>query len=291
MEALQEQLAALERRLAEEKEKNDGLVTENERLSRGVTRETGTVRQERSTTKVEVVCVLREKRCKVYTGESSSVPLNDWIEDLKSVFKARNLTPDQAVDFIWEHSECEAKQEIKYRSKEIQSSSEKIFEALREVFGDAQSFTALQRQFFERQQGKTETLIEFSHALMALLDKLKCCNPKGVSEEDVMLRDQFAENVRNKELCRELKRMIRQRPSLTFLDVRKEAVEWAEDGLRVPGTSFGSEDFSVDSEAVTAKHTSDPMLVELLGIVKSQQQQLSDLTDKMTNWQASNMQP
>lgn len=45
----------------------------------------------------------------------------------------------------------------------------------------------LQRQFFERQQGKTETQIEFSHALMALLEKFKCCNSKGVSDEDVFL--------------------------------------------------------------------------------------------------------
>lgn len=60
---------------------------------------------------------------------------------------------------------------------------------------------------------------------MALLEELKCCHPKGVSEEDRMLRDLFAENVRSKELCRELKRMIRQKPSLIFLNVCKEAVE------------------------------------------------------------------
>lgn len=128
----------------------------------------------------------------MYTGKSSSVPLSDWIEDLKSVFEARNFTQAQAADFIWEHLEGEAKQEIKYRPKEIRSSPEGVFEALLEVFGSAQSFTALQRQFFERQQGKTETLIEFSHALMALLKELKGCNPRGVSEEDIMLRDQFA---------------------------------------------------------------------------------------------------
>ncbi len=39
-------------------------------------------------------------RKEIYTGKFSSVPLNDSIEDLKSVFKARNLTPVQAVDFI-----------------------------------------------------------------------------------------------------------------------------------------------------------------------------------------------
>lgn len=291
MEELQDQLADLKRRLAREKEEKDRLAIENEKLLRGAVMDSGTVRQGGSTTKVEVVYVPREKRCKVYTGKASSVPLSDWIEDLKSVFKARNFTPDQAVDYIWEHLEGEAKQEIKYRSKETRSRPEGIFEALLEVFGSAQSFTALQRQFFERQQGKTETLIEFSHALMALLKELKSCNPKGVSAEDVMLRDQFAENVRSKELCRELKRMIRQKPSLTFLDVRKEAVEWATDGVRVSETSFGSENFStIDSEAVIAKQSTDPMLVELFGMVKSQQKQLSDLTEKMSKLQVFNRQ-
>ncbi|KAG1944001.1 hypothetical protein F2P79_014543 [Pimephales promelas] len=68
MEELQEQLADLKRRLAREKEEKDRLAIENERLSRGTgTMDTGTVRQERSTTKVEVVYAPREKRCKVYT--------------------------------------------------------------------------------------------------------------------------------------------------------------------------------------------------------------------------------
>lgn len=83
--------------------------------------------QDRNTTKVEVVYVPKEKRCKVYTGQSSNVPLNDWIEDLKSVFRSCNFTPHQAVDYMWEHLESEAKQEIKYIPKEIRFSPERIF--------------------------------------------------------------------------------------------------------------------------------------------------------------------
>ncbi len=88
--------------------------------------------------------------------------------------------------------------------------------SLPEVYNQLFSFAHVQREtvvgnhprhyrdnFLKDNKGKTETLIEFSHALMALLEKLKCCNPRGVSE-DVMLRDQLAENVRNKVLCREL---------------------------------------------------------------------------------------
>lgn len=44
----------------------------------------------------------REKRCKMYTGQSSNVPLNDWT-DLKRVFRSGNFTPHQAVDYKWEH--------------------------------------------------------------------------------------------------------------------------------------------------------------------------------------------
>lgn len=69
MEELQDQLGDLKRRLAKEKEEKDRLAIENERLSRGAGMDTRTVRQERSTTKIEVVYVPREKRCKVYTGK------------------------------------------------------------------------------------------------------------------------------------------------------------------------------------------------------------------------------
>lgn len=68
--------------------------------------DTGTSRQDRNLTKVEVVYVPREKRCKVYTSKSSSIYF--WIEDLKSVFKARNFTSHQAVDYLWEYLEGEA---------------------------------------------------------------------------------------------------------------------------------------------------------------------------------------
>lgn len=53
MEELQDQLAALKRRLAQEKEEKDRLAIENERLSRDATMETETVWQDRNTTKVE----------------------------------------------------------------------------------------------------------------------------------------------------------------------------------------------------------------------------------------------
>lgn len=155
MEKLQDQLTALKRRLAQEKEEKDRLAIENERLLRGATMETRTLWQDRNTTKVEVVYVPREKRCKMYTGQSSNVPLNDWIEDPKSVFRSGNFTPHQAVDYKWEHSESEAKQEIKYIPKEIRFSPERIFEALLEsIWKCSILYCIAEKVFFKGNKGK-----------------------------------------------------------------------------------------------------------------------------------------
>lgn len=112
-----------------------------------------------------------------------------------------------------------------------------------------------------------------------------------MSKEDKMLRDQFAENVRSKELCRELKRMIRQKPSLTFLDVHKEAVVCVKDRASSPDTLRSENPRSMDSEAVTSNQNSDPMLADLLSMVESQERQLTDLTEKMVSLQSDKRQP
>ena len=49
-------------------------------------------------------------------------------------------------------------------------------------------------------------------------------------DSDIILRDQFCENVRDHMLRRELKRLVRERGSLTLLDVRSEAIWWVEEG-------------------------------------------------------------
>ncbi|KAL2098373.1 hypothetical protein ACEWY4_007581 [Coilia grayii] len=58
-------------------------------------------------------------------------------------------------------------------------------------------------------------------------------NSAGVPNPDHMVRDQFAENVRDGLLRRELKRSIRLNPESSFLTIRSEAVRWVEEGDHV----------------------------------------------------------
>ena len=64
---------------------------------------------------------------------------------------------------------------------------------------------------------------------MELLDRLQRVSPGVVHDRDRMLREQLMENVRDVHLHWELKRRVERDPAVTFLDVRKVALMWAEE--------------------------------------------------------------
>lgn len=101
-----------------------------------------------------------------------------------------------------------------------------------ETFGCSQSYIEAQKQFFQRRQRDGESLREFSYSLMALMDAVKRKNPTTIPDSDQIVRDHFAEHVRDGMLRRELKRLIRQQASISFIDIRGEAIRWADDGER-----------------------------------------------------------
>ncbi|KAL7879398.1 hypothetical protein SRHO_G00016520 [Serrasalmus rhombeus] len=84
--------------------------------------------------------------------------------------------------------------------------------------------------FFGRKQLEGESLQEFSHALLALMDKVKQSAPNIVLNSDVLVRDQFVEHVLDSTHRRELKRLVRQTPGLSMLQVRAEAIRWEREG-------------------------------------------------------------
>lgn len=81
------------------------------------------------------------------------------------------------------------------RSGIVRGDPDRIFLALREVFGCSQSHVALQEAFFSRRQLEGEGLLEFSLALMGLMEKVKQRFPGAVSNAPVLLCDQFVEHV------------------------------------------------------------------------------------------------
>ena len=190
---------------------------------------------------------------------------------------------DKAL-FVYDHLEGAAHTEIKFRESQVKEDAKQILIVLQEVYGCSKTYVSLQQKFFDRKQKEGESLQDFSHALMILMEKVQMCNSQAMSKPQVLLRDQFCENVKDHMLRRELMRMVRQNGDLSLLDVRREAIRWVEEGQPtkekyvrpLPHTCEAQAPAS--SEAVGVYQSE---LAELKSMVLKQQAQLDAITQTL----------
>ncbi|CAI5686070.1 unnamed protein product [Oreochromis niloticus] len=235
-----------------------------------------------------LIYIPRDRKCPWFNGKTG-IGIAEWVEEVQACLRVRHLSPADQALFIYDHLEGEPREEIKYRLPEEKDDPEKILTILQELYGCTKSYVSLQEEFFSRRQQEGETLQEFSHALMCLMDRVAKQSPHVLLNKDVLLRDQFVENVLDCFLRRELKQYVRSHPTATLMDVRREAILWEREGI--PGGGRGRS-YSVPSvagfqhtvqevpfssnQAGTAPY--HPELHELKEILKDQQKQLNQLT-------------
>lgn len=227
----------------------------------------------------QAIYLPRERKCSKFSGKVSpgSPSLEDWIEEVESCIRGRHMSELDKAMFVYDHLEGEARTEIKFRPEEVKEDSTEIFAVLRELYCSSSPYVILQQQFFDRKQKEGESLQEFSHALMDLMDKVRKANPNAVSDYQVVLRDQFCENVQDHTLRRELKRLVRQNLSLTLLDLRKEAMRWVEEGQPQRSRSSRVVPHSFETQAVATceeNRVVSSEFAELKDMVLRQQAQL-----------------
>lgn len=235
----------------------------------------------------------RERKCPVFRGRSG-ITIEEWSEEVQASVRARHLGPLDQAYFMFDHLEGEAKDEIRYRSRVEREDPEKILSILKELYGCSKSHVALQERFFCRKQFEGESLQEFSHALLALMDRIKLCASYIGPNADTLVRDQFVENVQDSALCRELKQLVRQRPELSMLQVRAAAIRWEQEsrpddirrgeGRVVP--SMCALQMSRGAPLVKANLESG-VVSELKAMLMKQQEQIDQLTQSVASLCAS----
>ena len=238
-----------------------------------------------------LVLVPRDRKCPVFRGRSG-IGLEEWIEEAQACMRARHLSTFDQAFFLFDHLEGEAHEEIKYRPATDRSDSNNIIAVLRELYGRSDSYVALQEAFFSRRQQEGESLQEFSLALMSLMSAVKQSAPSEMPNADVLLRDQFIENVIDGSLRRELKQLTRRQPTVSLLDARAEAFRWEREGL--PGGVRGRSHsvpsmLGLQCGVRTAPSVASPPkaseLQEVKQMLKLQQEQLNCLTETLARLQ------
>ena len=168
----------------------------------------------------------RERKLRHFSGVGD-VSLVDWLKEARACIVVQRLTGHAAANLLISYLEGAARMEIRCQADEVRGIAEQILSALKEVFGDNSSTSQLLRAFCERRQQSAETVSDYSHGLVELVDRLQRTSSVIADDCDRMLREHVIENVRDDHLRRELKRRVEREPASTCLAIRKVALMWA----------------------------------------------------------------
>ena len=155
--------------------------------------------------------------------------LEDWILDAQAALRNQRLEGEDAVHFLRAHLDGPARKEVKYAANEDVQDADGVFQKLRREYGETRTATEILDLFHARYQKDRESLRDYSLALLGLIDRALSKNPDCVPNRDQLLKEKFSLKVRDKNLRQHLKDKIRQQPNLTFMELREEAIFWAEE--------------------------------------------------------------
>ncbi|XP_047676398.1 zinc finger CCHC domain-containing protein 18-like [Tachysurus fulvidraco] len=221
--------------------------------------------------------VPRERQVQPFSGEynKDGRSVEEFIEEVERVLRARDQTQEEQLDFIISLLRGPALEEVRLCVGNQSRQASDLFTFLRDAFGERRSGTQLLQMFYNRKQLEGEDLRNYSHALSRLLSSIVKQSPDGLANEQGILRDQFVEGVRDAALRRELRKITREKPYLTLLEIRNEAILW-----------------SMEESRPTRVANSRPVHSEVLGepegtFIRSENQNSSVLNDILQVGQAN----
>lgn len=210
---------------------------------------------------------------------------------MRSSMRARYLAPGDQVNFICDHLEGEAKDEIRYRPREDKEDPERILTILQDLYGC--SLLLYRRTSFPG-SSRRGILYRNTHALCCLMEKVVKSAPTAMPNSDFLLRDQFVEHVLDPALRRELKQIVRRNPRYTLLDVRGEAIQWEREGrayesrarsYSVPSLCAMQSSKVSGRAAVGSSNNHSGEMAELREMMRKQQEQINQLTEYLRSLQ------
>ena len=189
--------------------------------------------------------------------------IEEWIENIDS-YVARFKSNTEKVDFILNHLDKKPYTEVRFRIDRAKATSSEVFKILRIIYGVKETFTQLQQEFFCRQQEAGETIDDYSYVLINMIIKMEKEHRSSVGNTDDLLKERFAEGLRDVTQRREMRRLNQEQRTLKFFEIRDRAKRWSRDEIT-----------KVD-EVVT--HEANRM-DELFETMQEQQQQMQKLSE------------
>lgn len=168
------------------------------------------------------VYVPRERQIEPFSGDpdKDGRSVEEFIEEVERVIRTRGQSPTDKVDFILSPLRGSALEEIRLCSDGDLKDPNELFTLLREAYAEKRSVAQLLQAFYGRQQREDEDIQEYSHALSQILRLALKQKTDAVSDAKMAVRDQFIEGVQDPSLRRELRKMVREKPQSTLLNIQ-----------------------------------------------------------------------
>lgn len=303
---LEQELASLKARLVAEKEQMAQLKDRNEELSAKLTEAeakppSGQLQDSASpppapaarsaapvtmVPAVELVYVTKDRKVTRFSGHAGTISFHVWVDDVQGSVNFDRYTPREQAAYLYDHLEGEAQQEIRHCPSEVRRDPARLLKILEEAYGHPCSLTQAQKSFFDRKQREGESLREYSHALLSLAEGVNRCSEAVDLCGEQAVGNQFAENVRDPALRRELKKLLRQDPKIRFLTLRREAILLAEEDSLKGKVAYASAAGAGVADCANVVCKPDPLLCELRDAMKKQEERMEILTQKLEQLQA-----
>lgn len=279
-QAMSQRIKDLENELAALKAAQTAMNTEQSSASSGATG--GDAQTVRPTD--TIIYVQQDRKMPLFSGNMDCVDaltLDEWIEKMRDFVQTRGRTEKERAQMVFDHLEGAARTEVKYLPVIQRDNVESIFNVLKEVYGCMHSRISLQRKFYNRKQLEGESLLDYSHALMDLMDQVVKTDANVAAKD---LRDQFCDGVKDQALRIRLRDLVNANPMWTIRDVRGEAIKWMAQYENQPSkfkscnTSVLNE-MSVSCESAVSRPSD---YGELMSLIKAQQTQLELVMKALT---------
>ena len=228
------------------------------------------------------------RKLKEFKGESDQ-NVDDWVANVKDAITVQGLQGQAAAEFVRSYLGGEAVVEVKYAKDDVKNDLDSLLELLKNAFGNNRTAIELVDMFNGRKQREKEPIIEYSHALMRLLDHAFNKDPLCLPDKERALKNRFAENIRDPGLRKDVKKCNRDHPGWDFQRLREEALLLAED-IKEP-KKVRQDLCNVESlEAYVNERQENAELKELrqqlkqlVSVQRAQQEQLADIQHKLSD--------
>lgn len=177
----------------------------------------------------KIVVIPNERTVKKFWG-SGQPSLTEFEEQLNALWTSRQSGEEEKKDLLLSNLGDSVREEILCHPPDKRHTAADILTIIREVYGEQKTLSDLLGAFYAIAQRPSESIREYSHRLnRAFISIGKKAGGEIHPLGDKVLRDHFTAKLCSEFLRRKLREEAHKHPASTFLEIRNEAIRWAED--------------------------------------------------------------